>query len=119
MERTEFDFAVKHIKCIPEGTKEACVIVREFLQTRPRIQAGLHSAVTTEEFLKAVKTLMAYSWENRENDCVPEFYHCDNDCSNIQRCIFCPGEYQLAGKDEKGMSLSKKLCPHFRDPRYE
>ena len=125
MERAKFDYAVEQIKCIPGGIKEACVIVREYLQNISAYDLELqtlksrNSAVKVEEFLNAVKILMAYSWENRENDCIPELWNCDVDCSNVHKLIFCPGEYQIASKDEKGMSLSKQKCPHFRDSRYE
>lgn len=118
MERKMFDFSVGEIKCIKGGIKEACVIVREYLQNSKVSGESIsspNSAVTTEEFIQATNILMAYAWQNRKNDCIPEFWYCIDDCSNIDKCIFCPGEYQIASKDEKGKSLSKIPCPHYKD----
>lgn len=106
------------MKCVQGGIKEACIIVREYLQNSRIYQTVIsssNSAVTTDEFVQAVKVLMAYSWQNRANDCIPERWECDIDCASIDSSIFCPGEFQIASKDEKGRSLSKTLCPYFRD----
>ena len=119
MKREKVDFTIKQNNCIPGGSKEACIKVREYLQnikqTQPEITVSSSCSVSNQEFVDAVKVLMAYAWQNRENDCLPDMWYCDNDCSNIDTCIFCPGEYQLAPKDENGKSLSKKLCPYFID----
>jgi hypothetical protein len=48
---------------------EACLIVREYLQNSKISKSDVqsisspNSAVTAEEFIQAVKILMAYSWE--------------------------------------------------------
>ena len=118
MERKMFDFCVEEIKCVPGGSKEACVIAREYLQNCKLLSSGLNSpksAVTTEEFVEAIRVLMASAWENRANDSVPERWYCESDCSNIDKLIFCPGEYQLASQEQ---NPTLKLCPHYRDSWY-
>lgn len=121
MEREYLDDTIRHLKCIPFGTKEACIKVREYLKNarldsgNDMIQGGEYNSVDSKEFVEAVKVLMANSWEQRENDRVPDMWYCDSDCSNIDTCIFCPGECQLAPTDEGGKSLSKRLCPYFSD----
>jgi hypothetical protein len=121
MERKMLDFAVSNMKCIEGGTKEACVYVREYLQNCmvPKYEnkdiSSVNSAVTSDEFIEAVRVLMGYAWENRKDDNIPETFYCDKDCSYIDTHYICPGEFQLAQKDEVGKPFSKKLCPHFMD----
>ena len=121
MKREYVDYTIQKLKCVPNGSKEACVKVREYLQNiqldrkNNTISSNDFCCVSSEEFINSVQTLLAYAWQNREQDMVPESWYCDNDCSNIDRCIFCSGEYQLAAKDERGKSLSKRLCPYFSD----
>lgn len=123
MKREYVDYTIQKLKCVPNGSKEACVKVREYLQNiqlnrkNNTISSNDFCCISSEEFIDSVQTLLAYAWQNREQDMVPESWYCDNDCSNIDSCIFCPGEYQLASKDESGKSLSKRLCPYFRDSR--
>lgn len=119
MKREYIDFTIKKLGCVPNGSKEACVKVREYLQNirldRDTISSNDFCCISNEEFIQSVKTLLAYTWQNREQDIVPERWCCDNDCSNIDDCTFCLGEYQLALKDESGKYLSKRLCPYFRN----
>ena len=124
MEKGLFDFTIRHLKCIPGGSKEACIKAREFIQystfdREGRIIPRDYSAVNSEEFMDAVQVLMAFAWQNREQDCVPERFICDEDCSELNHGGFCPGECQLIGKENLEKSGEEKVkakrCPHFRD----
>lgn len=123
MKKEELDYAIRCANCVPNGSKEACMKVREFLQNVKESEHGIttshYCAVNNQEFLDAVRVLMAFAWQNKENDCVPEMWYCDSDCSNIDSCVFCPGEFQVAPRDEKGKSLGKKICPYFADSIYK
>mgnify|MGYP005815677995 FL=1 len=90
------------------GTLEACVKVREFLQgsiPEAKTVHSLFSCVTAEEFLEAVKVLMAFASQNP--DTVPKRWHCSSDCCKCSSS-FCQGECSL-DKD------SDNLCPYFQD----
>ena len=118
MERKMIDFTIKQLKCIPNGSKEACVKVREYLQnmkidSKNRIQCVEYSSVKSAEFIEAVKVLMAFAWENRENDKVPDRWYCESDCANNDTCIFCPGEYQVVPQDKENQKV--KRCPYYRE----
>ena len=117
MDKREMEFMIKQFNCIPDGTKQACIKIREYLQNGCVTQNGIKtitSAVTNDEFIAAVNILLAYAWQNKENDCVPETWYCDSDCSRVCNAI-CPGEFQLGNKDENGKTLAKKRCPYFAD----
>lgn len=108
MERKELNFVLKQNHYLEGGTKEACVKVRDFLNhvTNPGNQ--IHSAlscVTADEFMEAVKILMAFAFQ--QDDTVPERWHCDNDCHMVSD-FWCPGECNLS-------KTSDKICPFFMD----
>lgn len=121
MKKRVVDYIIEQSDCIPNGSKEACIKVREYLKYLKLDKDNISSPicdVTNEEFIDAVKVLMAFAWQNKDKDCVPETWYCDNACQNIDLdaiCLFCNGEFQLAKKDEQGKNLSKKLCPYFVD----
>ena len=102
MDREMLNFILSSNEYLPNGSKEACIKVKEY------IKYGEKSCVSKEEFEKAVKTLIAYTF--LKEDEVPEFWHCDLDCV---RCtwILCKGECNV---DKE----AKKRCPYFADSRF-
>lgn len=124
MTKEELNFVIKDLKCIPRGIKETCITARQYLKNCELNEKNItsidspKSIIEAKEFIKAVNLLMAYAWQNRANDCIPELYYCEDDCSFIDNYLLCPGECQLASKDENGNSLSKKRCPYYRDSSY-
>lgn len=123
MNKEELDFLNKYFDCVPNGSKEACIKVREYLQHIDQIENGItvfpSCVVSNQQFLNSVRILLAYAWQNKENDCAPEFWYCDNDCSYLDGYFLCPGEFQLAAKEKEGKNLSKKRCPYFTDSIYK
>ena len=119
MDKEFLEFIIEHFECVPGGSKEACIKVRQFIgnaivDEEGRLIPSLNSAVSSEEFLEAVRVLMAFAWQNREQDTVPERFICDSDCTQIGD--FCLGECQLVSKrhSEYGKVKSKQ-CPYYRD----
>lgn len=108
MKREELEFILESNECLAEGTKEACIKAREFLHHATNQGNQIHAAVscvTAEEFVEAVKTLMAFAFQ--QEDTVPERWRCDNDCQRVSD-LLCPGECNISKKAEK-------LCPFFMD----
>lgn len=109
MKRNMLEFAVDSNNYFKGGTKEACVKIREFLKyvsiNEDEFIISRNSCVSSEEFIDAVKTLIAYAFE-REDE-IPKTWHCDNDCYKISN-ILCPGECNI---DKE----AKELCPYFAD----
>lgn len=108
MERKELDFVLKQNQCLEGGTKEACVKVRDFLQHATNPGNQIHSAlscVTADEFMEAVKTLMAFAFQ--EEDAIPEKWQCDSDCRRVSY-LLCPGEFNIS-------KTANKMCPFFMD----
>lgn len=71
-------------------------------------QIQIHSAlscVTSNEFMEAVKILMAFAFQ--QDDTIPEFWKCDNDC-HMSSYLLCPGECNIS-------KTAKKMCPFFMD----
>jgi len=124
MERDFFDYVTETLNCVKGGSKEACLKVREFIQNANldedgKIIVSKHSAVNGEEFLEAVRVLMAFAWQNKEQDMVPERFICDHDCSRLTQDIFCPGECQVISKEALNKNETSKVkakkCPYFQD----
>ena len=101
------------MKCVLEsndfktgGTKEACVKARDFLKYVEKSENGIisnNSCVSSEEFVEAVKTLIAYSFG--KEDTVPKRWYCDNDCRYVHSS-FCKGECNIDNS-------SLNLCPFY------
>lgn len=124
MERKFFEFLLNKSECIPGGSKEACIKVREFIRSATIDQDGNiisseRSSVDSKEFMEAVRVLMAFAWQNREQDCVPDRFVCNEDCSSLDYQGVCLGECQLISKEtiEKNSSekVKAKRCPYFID----
>lgn len=108
MEKNKLDYILKKNNFLEGGTKEACIKAREFIRYSSIFEDGISSklsCVSDEEFLKAVKTLIAFSFN--QDDTIPETWSCDSDCKRISQDI-CPGECNI-NKD------SSKTCPYFID----
>ena len=104
MEKDFFDFLIKNLKCTAGGSKEACIKAREFIQHATIDKEGNiipsgHSSVDSKEFMEAVRVLMAFAWQNREQDCVPDRFVCNEDCSSLDYQGVCLGEGQLISKE--------------------
>ena len=120
MQKDEFEFA-KELLEIKEGSvREACIIVQEFLknanlrkrkiQHRTMYDVTPSSAVSMEEFLKASKVLLSYSFSNCDKDTMPEYTYCKDDC-RMKGCFgFCKGEF-TESED------SKQLCKYYTGPK--
>lgn len=108
MKRKELDFILEHNQYLEGGTKEACIKVRDFLRhaTNPgnQIQSAL-SCVTADEFMDAVKTLMAFAFQ--QEDTIPKQWKCDSDC-RMTSSLLCPGECNIS-------KTADKICPFFMD----
>lgn len=104
MERKELDFVLKHNHYLEGGTKEACIKVRNFLYDTTKIHSP-HSCVTVDEFMEAVKTLMAFAFS--QEDSVPKKWKCDSDC-RMTSYLLCPGECNIS-------KTSDDICPFFMD----
>lgn len=108
MNREELAFVLKQNHYLEGGTKEACVKVREFLHYATNLGDQIHSAlscVTADEFMEAVKILMAFSFN--QEDTIPERWQCDEDCCKTSH-ILCPGECSID-------KTSDRKCPFFMD----
>ena len=108
MKRKELDFVLQQNRYLEGGTKEACVKVRDFLSHATNPGNQIHSSlscVTADEFMDAVKTLMAFAF--REDDTIPETWKCDNDCHMVSN-LLCPGKCNIS-------KTSDKMCPFFID----
>ncbi len=115
MKKENFNKIMKTLDYMPNGIKEACVIIDEYLKNcQITDNSGLispKSAVSTDSFIRAVEKVMAYAWkENKDNDCIPEMFECDYDCYLKKTAIFCPGECQIAHNENKNLKLIK--CPY-------
>ena len=63
MKRNMLEFILMSNKYFHGGIKEACVIAKEYITHKD------NSCVSEEEFFEAVKTLIAYSFQNADDEC--------------------------------------------------
>ena len=111
MEKKDLEYVIKNGHFQTGGTKEACVKAREFIRNSMNPGNQLHaplSCVKADEFVEAVKTLMAFAY--RQEDTIPETWTCDNDCRRSSSFL-CPGECNIRQD-------SDKMCPYFMDEGY-
>lgn len=108
MTREELNFVLKQNACLEDGTKQACIKIKKFIQdahcTDTQINS-LQSCVTIDEFMEAVKILVAFTFQ--QEDQVVRTWYCDNGCRRISN-LLCPGECNV----DKN---SKTICPFFID----
>ena len=106
MDRDQMKFTLEHMHYLKGGTKEACLKVRNFIQTAATIGQTIQSpgsCVRPEEFIDAVRLLLADCFQQKDR--VPETWHCDNTCANITDFL-CPGECCVNPR-------AQNLCPYF------
>ena len=101
MTKDEIEFIVKHNNYAKNGTKEACIKVKEFIKQTKKIESK--SSIDYEDFLNSINTLLAFTFSSK--DTVPDKWHCDNDC-RFTSSMICKGEFNI----DKN---SKKLCPYY------
>lgn len=116
MNRELLNFYTKDLS--ENSVKKATYIVREYLRYSKVISEGnvntLGSeegcAVSLDEFLHAVKILLAHSHNTCDKTTEVEFFRCENDCRYNNGCnAFCDGEYSL------GTEKKLQLCKHYSD----
>lgn len=108
MERKQLEFVLDDNHYLKGGTKEACVIARNFLSHATSSGNEIYShytCVTADEFIDAVKKLIAYTFQ--QDDAIPKMWKCDNDCRMVSY-LLCPGECNINKE-------SDKTCPFFWD----
>lgn len=108
MKKEELDFVLESNKYLKGGTKEACIKAREIVANYINPGNQLHPLLTTttvEEFVEAVKVLMAFAFS--QPDTIPERWDCDNDCKRVGD-LLCPGECNLS-------KTETRICPFFID----
>lgn len=108
MTREELTSVLKQNDYFEGGTKEACIKAREFLRVAINLENQISlpttlSCVTVDEFMNAVKTLIAFSY--CQEDSVPEKWQCDSNCHRNLN-IPCPGEFNID-------KSAKKMCPFY------
>ena len=108
MERIQLDSILVSNDYLEGGIKEACILVKKYLENAridSKVILSSESCVTIEEFIKSVRTLMAFA--SQHDDAMPKMWYCDSDCSKVTSQI-CPGEFSLD-------KTSSNLCPFFTD----
>lgn len=107
MDKQEFDLIVSRF---PIGSvKRACYIIKEYVRCE-KLGKLESCAVTKKEFDDALKIVVAFSYEESNDDTMPKQWACDSDCvKNNGVDGFCPGEFQV--DNTKG----KTLCKYFND----
>ena len=108
MTKKELNELAERNNYIPGGTKQACLVVKEFLQHATPVGNGFYStssAVTADEFRKAVEVLMASAFQR--DDEIPERWECESDCAK-RSCLMCLGEFNVDNN-------SLEACPYYEE----
>ena len=104
MTREQFANITKNLK--RGGVKEACYIVKEYIDNRQRSYG--ECAVTKTEVYEAVKVLLAFSFKNSDKDTEVNMFRCGDNCmmdsDENQVCL-----YQFMENE-----FSRSLCPHYK-----
>ena len=98
MERDMFNWAVEQMKCQRGGTKEACIIVREFLKARhssthDAIDKCRHWGISVSDIVRAADVLKAYAFQ--KEDVIPKEFTVE------QKNLGFPTEVKVNGKLRK------------------
>ena len=80
------------------GIKEACFICEEYYLH------GDSADVTKEDFEEAFRKVLAFAYQNCNDDTMAEEYYCDECCKGRDAYYYCKGALLLKSDD------SKKLC---------
>lgn len=105
MTKDQIEFIVKNNKYAKNGTKEACIKVKDYMKNINSIESK--SSIEFNEFVECINTLLAFCFT--EKDTIPTKYCCDNDCK-YSAFLLCPGEFNT---DDK----SKNICPYYTQER--
>lgn len=104
MKREEFYNLTKNMK--RGGVKEACYIVKEYMDNRMRDYK--ECAVTKTEVYEAMKVLLAFSFKNSDKETEVNMYRCNKECmmnsDPNQVCL-----YQFMENE-----FSLKLCDNYK-----
>lgn len=120
MEKEYLNFIVKDMP--KNNVRRACYIVREYLRYSEQtkigqdevLKSGKGCAVTLEEYLDAMRVLLAYSYESSQKTTEVELFCCESDCSHNNGCGgFCDGEFSINSSNKK-----LKLCKYYSDSQY-
>lgn len=101
MSKDEIEFILKHNGYIKDGTKGACVRVKDYLKNIQSIESK--SSIDYKEFLESINTLLAFTFASM--DTVPDKWYCENDCK-YSGFLLCAGEFNTDDKSEK-------ICPYY------
>ena len=108
MKQDELNLLLKQNNYLKGGTKEACIVARDFLRFASVSESKIRpllSSVSPKEFAKAVSILIAYA--SQSVDTIPEKWYCDDSCQ-LSSFHTCPGNFAI-DKD------ADRLCPYYRD----
>ncbi len=98
---------IKENGCIHGGSKEAAIKVRAVLKNISRANENVlllgRSGVDAEEFLEAVRKLIAYA--EIGTDTKVELWYCETDCVRAPNpnCLY----------RQHTFSTGTKICPHY------
>lgn len=107
MTKSEFENATS--KYVEGGIRKACAIIKEYKKNKPVDGVNL-SAVSKEQYEAAVDLVVAYAFQNSQDDTKMDLFKCDSDCTNCDWPFsICPYSFQCS--EEHGLHL----CPHFCD----
>lgn len=85
-----------------KSVKKACLTVQEFLREPQEDKC----VVSSEEYLEALKLILAYSYQTSDEFTTVDLYYCLDDCVWSGNYGFCEGEFSRNDN-------SLKLCPHY------
>ncbi len=108
MDQPQLEYTLRSYKCLKGGTREASIIVRDFLKTATPVGDVIYkvdTCVTPAEFMKAVRVLLAKCF--LEPDTVPKRWHCVDDCAGVS-CFICSGECNID-------SDAPEQCPFYTE----
>ena len=107
MTKKELNELAERNNYIPGGTKQACLVVKEFLQHATPVGNGFYStsSVSIDEFRKAVDVLMAFAFQKKDE--IPERWGCETDCVKTS-CPMCLGEFNVDNN-------SLEACPYYEE----
>lgn len=107
MDRYDFDIITSNLH--KDGVKMACYVVKEYIRCE-RSNNLDYCAVSKEKFDRALNVLLAFSYQNSDENTLARQYECESDCNrNNGLNDFCPGKFQM------GSGTSMTLCKHYFD----
>lgn len=108
MDKQQLANTIKSSASWINGTKASCIKIRDFIENAQITEKGIQTTdatcVTTEEFVEALKILMAYSYLRYDE--IPIRWHCKHNCKKKSDGI-CKGIFNV--KD--GYAIE---CPFYK-----